>query len=60
MFQIVQLQVSIAREHALKSADDGGQHVATVVLRCLEELRGCAKISGKGVIMYGRRVDICR
>ena len=40
MFQIVQLQVSIAREHALKSADDGGQHVATVVLRCLEELRG--------------------
>ena len=45
MFQIVQLQVSIAREHALKSADDGGQHVATVVLRCLEELRGDARRS---------------
>lgn len=58
MFQIVGLQVSIAREHSHKAeTDDGGQHVATVVLRCLEELRGDARRSVERAAACSQAVD---
>ncbi|KAH8075590.1 hypothetical protein JL721_1604 [Aureococcus anophagefferens] len=50
MFQVITMQVGVALDHAARDAPDPadepaspgrpkGQHVATVVLRCLEELR---------------------
>ncbi|KAJ1454663.1 exocyst complex component Sec6-domain-containing protein [Pelagophyceae sp. CCMP2097] len=69
MFQIVNVQIAVAREHAARAAlastaadaagaASQGQHVATVVLRCLEELRADAQRSAERVDACAYAVDV--
>lgn len=60
MFQIVGTQLAVAKEHAERAKranSDASQHVATVFLRCLEELRADAARSLDKALACSSAVD---